>query len=216
MQEENYHIPESEVVRIGALWVVSKPSGLASHPSPDVDDDLLSWCRRTHGASRDLAPINRLDRATSGLVLASECPQTRASVSQAFATHQVEKTYLALVYGRIAPELTISRPLLDRRRGKKLEASTTIKRLNHNSQFSYIEVFPKTGRKHQIRRHLRGANHAIVGDARYGPSSSVKGAPDRLWLHCANLRLPNGMTFTASLPEELEKHLVEINLLHCR
>ena len=93
---------------------------------------------------------------------------------------------------------------------------TKLKTLGSANGMSATEVQLETGRKHQIRRHLRGANHAIVGDARYGPSSPVKGAPDRLWLHCACLKLPNGMTFTAPLPEELEKHLVEINLLHGR
>ena len=207
MEPRTYSINPSAAIKVDQLWAIAKPSGLASHPAANLDDDLLSWCRREHGGTRSLAPINRLDRATSGVVLASECPKTRASIGEAFAQHKVTKEYLALVHGRLGKDVIIDRPLLDRRRGKKLEATTRIDPLEFFPKFTYLKSMPVTGRKHQIRRHLRGAGHAILGDSRYGNQAIPQGAPERLWLHCVSVILPDGTCFTTPLPPELQEHL---------
>lgn len=199
-----------EVVIDEGLWVFAKPSGMAVHRSKGVDGpDLLTWARAHAGASAALAPIHRLDRHTSGVLLASEDPGLRASVGRHFADGEVRKRYLALVFGRTDTQGTIDRPLLDRRRGRKLEAVTRYTLERQFEAFSYLAVAPSTGRKHQIRRHLRGIRHSIVGDPRYGPPHPipVPASPGRLWLHAHRIELPNGRAFEVALPDELAAHL---------
>jgi 23S rRNA-/tRNA-specific pseudouridylate synthase len=206
VSKPTHFIPPEGALRLEALWLFAKPAGLATHPSRDVDDDLLAWAKRNHGAPENLAPINRLDRATSGLVLASACPATRARFGEVFADHAVRKTYLALVHGSAPVEGRIDRALLDRRRGRKLDSSTSFRCRKGMGKLSLLEVHPVTGRKHQIRRHLRGENLPIVGDKRYGGRPLPTGAPDRLWLHCVRLELPT-LQVETPLPAELQAHL---------
>ena len=203
-------MPPKGAVHLDELWIFGKPAGLATHPSRDLDDDLLSWARREHGAPENLAPINRLDRATSGIVLASACATTRARFGESFAAHAVQKTYLALVHGAAPEEGRIDRPLLDRRRGRKLESSTHFRCLESMGKLALLEVHPITGRKHQIRRHLRGHDLPIVGDKRYGGRPLPSGAPDRLWLHCLRLELAD-LQVEAVIPAELQVHLKRLN-----
>ncbi len=194
----------------GELLVLDKPAGLPVHPAAGGGPDLMSWAREALAADDALAPINRLDKATSGLVLCSVDPQLRATLGRALAEGKVSKEYQALVFGLTHKKGVIRRPLADARRGKPLAAQTRYRRLQAFGKLaSYLKVEPKTGRKHQIRRHLQGLGHALVGDQRYPPRrfSTLPGLPGRLWLHCARLRLPDGRVFTAPLPAALCEHL---------
>jgi 23S rRNA-/tRNA-specific pseudouridylate synthase len=201
----------------GELLVLYKPAGLAVHPAAGGGPDLMAWAREALSADDALAPIQRLDKATSGLVLCSADPQLRAALGQALAQGKVSKTYQALVYGLTHKKGVIRRPLADARRGKPLAAQTRYKRLQAFGKLaSYLRVEPRTGRKHQIRRHLQGIGHALVGDRRYPPrrTSSVPGGPGRLWLHCGRLRLPDGRVFAAPLPAALCEHLELLSQSH--
>ncbi|MCB9640002.1 MAG: RluA family pseudouridine synthase [Myxococcales bacterium] len=195
----------------GDLWVFSKPSGMCTHPAHGEEgEDLLAWARRACGAPASLAPVHRLDRETSGLVMCSADPEQRGSMSLWFRDGEVNKTYLALVYGETRTKGTINRALADARRGKPLEAVTRYKRLEVLlERASLLRVTPETGRKHQIRRHLQGIGHSIVGDTRYPPPRwrALPGFPGRLWLHALEMNLPDGRTLEAPLSEELVAHL---------
>lgn len=195
--------------REGALWALAKPAGLAAHPTGDPSvPDVIGWAV-AHGAPEGLAPVHRLDRDTSGVLLASHDPVLRASLGALFAEGAVRKRYLALVAGRAHAKGIVRRPLADARRGRPLPAVTRYRRLAIFGRVSLLEVRPETGRRHQIRRHLAGIGLPIVGDARYGPRrfAPVAGFPGRLWLHAASLELPDGRVFEAPLPRELADHL---------
>ncbi|HAA54014.1 MAG TPA: hypothetical protein DCE42_04630 [Myxococcales bacterium] len=199
------------------VWVFYKPSGMAVHPTNDPDiPDLMSWIEANGYAK--MAPIHRLDRATSGLVLCSPSADVRGAFGKWFTESLVEKEYRALVYGVTRPKGVINRPLFDRRRRKSLKAKTHYKQLSCDAGFSYLSVKPTTGRKHQIRQHFQGIGHALVGDQRYKPKKfrAVPGFPGRLWLHAHTLVLPNGWTLTASLPEELTTHLAVLHEIEQR
>lgn len=199
--------------RDGALWVFDKPSGMTVYKTPEVPGlDLLGWARQHAGAPRSLAPIHRLDRHTSGVLLASEDPAERAALGRYFASGTVSKRYLALVHGQTDDDGVVDRPLLDNRRGRKLPATTHYEVLQRFSAFSYLALRPQTGRKHQLRRHLRGLKHSIVGDPRYGPPRPVPvpADPGRLWLHAERLELPDGRIFEAELPAALADHLLAL------
>lgn len=198
------------LARDGALWVLSKPAGLAAHPAGDpAVPDLVSWAQEHAGAPQGLAPIHRLDRQTSGVMLLSADERVRAELGAALASGRVRKRYRALVHGRTHRKGIVRRPLSDRRRGRPVEAVTRYARLAVFGRVSLLDVRPETGRRHQIRRHLSGLGHAVVGDERYPPPrfSPVAGFPGRLWLHALRLELPDGRAFDAPLPEALRAHL---------
>lgn len=194
----------------GPLWALHKPSGLRIHPANDDGvPDLVSWLAGQPDLPAGLLPIHRLDAQTSGVVLCAADPAVRRDASAWFAEGQVHKSYLALVFGRARKKGIIRRPLQDARRGRPLEAVTRYRLWEAFKGLSLVEARPETGRKHQIRRHLHGIGHPIVGDDRYRPRRfrAVPNYPGRLWLHAAALTLPDGHTITAPLPPELMEHL---------
>lgn len=200
------------VERQGALVAVDKPAGVRVHPAGDDGVlDLVTWAR-TAGLG-DLHPINRLDVGTSGLVLMSADAEVRGRLGALFAAHAVEKRYLALVFGRPHAKGVVRRPLQDARRGRPLPAITRFWRRRVLGGFSLLELRPETGRKHQLRRHLQGLGHSIVGDTRYGPARfrPVPGFPGRLWLHAHRLVLPDGTVFESPLPAALADHLITLS-----
>ena len=201
----------------GALWVLSKPAGMAVHPvHQQTEPDLMTWCMTHLGAPAGLAPCHRLDKATSGVVLASADPKVRGDLGTDFAAQAVSKEYLALVYGKLRGEGRVERPLEDQRRRKTLDAVTDYVVREGFRRLTYLAVHPKTGRKHQIRRHLRAIKHPIVGDRRYGwkKPEPVPGFPRRLWLHAHALTLPDGRRFEAPLPAALVAHLALLRAKH--
>ncbi len=194
----------------GDLWVFDKPSGYTVHALPDSDaPDLIGWAQQAVGAPAELAPVHRLDLGTSGLVLCSTDAQQRTEIGGWLARGEVSKRYRALVYGRTRRKGTVRRPLRDARRRRSLEATTRYRLLEWLGKFSYLEVRPETGRKHQIRRHLQGLGHCVIGDTRYRPKPfrTVPAFPGRLWLHAMQISLPDGRRFEAPLPPELQEHL---------
>lgn len=194
----------------GALLVLAKPAGVAVHPVAEAGvPDLLTWARSVLGAETGLAPIHRIDRETSGLVLCSADSELRGRIGRWFAEGEVDKRYLALVQGHARRKGIIRRPLRDPRRRAALEATTRYRRLAALGPLSYLEARPLSGRRHQIRRHLAGIGLAVVGDNRYRPRRfrPVPGFPGRLWLHAHQLELPDGRQFTAPLPAALAAHL---------
>lgn len=198
------------------LWVLDKPAGMVVHAArPEDKPDLLAWARKHAGAPDRLAAANRLDKETSGLVICAADREVLADISTWFATGQVKKEYRALVFGRCHKKGVVRRPLQDARRGRPLDAVTRYWLDRALPRVSYLKVKPETGRKHQIRRHLHGIGHPVVGDARYRPRRGdyrrVPGFPGRLWLHCLTLTLPDGRRFEAPLPAALEAHLEELS-----
>lgn len=194
------------------LWVLDKPAGMVVHAArPEDEPDLLAWARAEVGAPAALSAVNRLDKETSGLVICAADRDVLAEAAGWFATGAVKKEYRALVFGRTHKKGIVRRPLQDARRGRALQAVTRYWMERALPRVTYLRVRPKTGRKHQIRRHLQGIGHPIVGDARYRPRRGdfrrVPGFPGRLWLHCLALELPNGTRFEAPLPTALAEHL---------
>lgn len=200
----------SVIARQESLWVLEKPSGWAVHPTgEDGDLDLMTWASTSLTFEGTMSPAHRLDRETSGLVLCSPSGEVRSEVGRWFADGSVSKVYLALVHGRARYKGIIRKPLSDSRRGRPLEAVTRYKCVARYGGVSLLRVRPETGRRHQIRRHLQGIGHALVGDERYTPPRfrPVPGFPGRLWLHAHRLALPNGQIYQSPLPTSLADHL---------
>ncbi|MDX5335230.1 MAG: pseudouridine synthase [Marinobacter sp.] len=181
--------PLVELYRDQWLLAVHKPAGLLVHRSP-IDkhetEFALQYARALNGGEH-VYPVHRLDRPTSGVLLFARDPETARLVGQAMMAGEVEKTYLAMVRGWAPETGVIDHPLKDEPEDRRLrgaeqpvrEALTHFRRLATteipvaierypSSRYSLVELYPKTGRKHQLRRHMKHINHPIIGDANHG------------------------------------------------
>lgn len=152
--------------------------------------------------------VHRLDVGTSGLVLLARDPDTHRLLVQALSTRQIDKTYLALVWGRPRPPAgqylwPLAPDTRDRRRMRVAEggkpAASSYRLLGAAAGVSLLELKPQTGRTHQLRVHLAHAGHPVVGDDLYtGPRHRgvrdplLRAAlqPDHPFLHAWQLSIP--------------------------
>lgn len=172
------------------LAAINKPSGLLVHRSkidPYETRFALQMLRDQIG--QHVYPVHRLDKPTSGVLLFALSSEIARNVSESFANHCVKKNYLAVVRGYAPEQGIIDHPLKDKAdkfadRDKSVltparEAVSHFSRLATielpifvdcypQSRYSLVEVQPVTGRKHQIRRHLKHIGHPIIGDAKHG------------------------------------------------
>jgi 23S rRNA pseudouridine955/2504/2580 synthase len=193
------------------FYAFDKPAGLAVHPNAEGLPDLVQWIEAQRSLPRNLKPGHRLDRPTSGVVLCGAGRKARAQIAD-WLGDRAEKHYLALVFGEPEGDRLVFRdPLYDERRRRTLEAETRMKIREPLGLFTLVELQLVTGRKHQLRRHLAGAQLPVIGDRRYGPRvpTRVPGHPGRLWLHAWKLVLPD-RTIESPLPEALEVHLHQL------
>ncbi|MBY4677196.1 pseudouridine synthase [Marinobacterium arenosum] len=173
------------------LIAINKPSGLLVHPSwiaPRRTPNAVSLLKAYMGGAT-VYTIHRLDRATSGVLLFGKTKEAAQAMNQAFAERRVEKTYLCVVRGYAPEQDLIDYPLKEKfdkmddprtQRDKPAqEAVTAYRRLATvelpipvgkypAARYSLVECKPKTGRKHQLRRHMKHIFHPIAGDTKYG------------------------------------------------
>ncbi len=204
---------------------MNKPSGLAVHPGwvPRTEPTALVWAREQAG--RYVYPVHRLDRATSGVLLFGLSSEVARTLGQAFMSGSVDKRYVALVRGTAPEDVVIDNPVPKTEGGERVPASTTFRRLARSpkDRCSLVEARPKTGRLHQIRRHLKHISHPIVGDVRYGKGDinrHYRATWDlhRLALHALELVLPHPsgegtLQVSAPVPEDLAEPLRRLEVL---
>jgi tRNA pseudouridine65 synthase len=205
------------------LVVVAKPSGIAVHRGWARDGPMaLQLVRDLVGAR--VHPVHRLDRATSGALMFALDTETAKATGTLFAKSAVEKTYLALVRGIAPAEVVVDHPLRPERGTERQPAVTEFVRVGTSSveRCSLVQARPRTGRLHQIRRHLKHLSHPIVGDVRYGKGDinrrfRSQWGLHRLALHAARLRFDHPITgepleIAAPLPEELRAAFARLGL----
>ncbi|MBZ0231078.1 MAG: pseudouridylate synthase [Deltaproteobacteria bacterium] len=175
--------------------VVDKPAGVAVHrgwaAGGDDDEPLLQQVRDRVGARVWL--VNRLDRGASGAVLFALDAEAAAAASALFAGRAVDKRYLAITRGHPPEHAVIDHPVLEGERGgERVPAVTEIWRRDTFGRYALVEAHPRTGRLHQIRRHLKHIACPLIGDVRYGKGEHnrifrAQHGLHRLALHCAHL-----------------------------
>ena len=203
------------------IVALDKPAGVPSvalrHDETDtVPNFLLANFPETATVSvraLEAGVVHRLDTATSGLLLVARTPYAYAALRRAFATHAVEKHYVALVKGQLrragqrtsalAPTGKRGQQMREVADGKGQRACTIYTPLEWFPQYTLVRVTIPTGVRHQIRVHLAALGHPIVGDALYG---STEGAA-RLCLHATTLAFPHPLTgermqLESPLPED--------------
>jgi tRNA pseudouridine65 synthase len=193
---------------------VAKPSGLLVHRTA-LDSRATSFAvqRLRDQLGRPVYPAHRLDRATSGVLLFALEPAVHARLAAAFEAGEVAKRYLAIVRGWPAEALTIDHALSrleEDAPGAARPARTHLTRLATaelplrvdrypTSRYALVELEPLSGRRHQLRRHLRHADHPIIGDTTYGQGRHnrlfrERFGSTRLLLHALSLRLRHPLT----------------------
>lgn len=164
------------------MIAINKPAGLVVHPGPGnwkgtFVNALLFHCT-TLARTDELRPgiVHRLDKETSGVLIAAKTHEMHGLLSDIFAQRKVEKRYLAICIGR-PPNQTIDAPIGRHPTQRKLmtvvetggkSARTHIEVLASNGAMSLLDINLETGRTHQIRVHLKYINHPIIGDDVYG------------------------------------------------
>jgi tRNA pseudouridine32 synthase/23S rRNA pseudouridine746 synthase len=194
------------------ILVVDKPSGLLSVPGKGehLADCLIA---RLQKAFPTVRLVHRLDRDTSGVMIFALSETAQKRLGQAFEARKVKKTYVARVAGRLEPARgTVDLPLIVdwpnrplqkvcHETGKPARTDWRVKKAGDAE--SRVELYPLTGRSHQLRVHMLALGHPILGDPFYAPDSCA--THPRLMLHAQELRLNHpisghGMKFRAPAP----------------
>ncbi len=198
------------------LIAVNKPSGVLSVPGLVCEDNLLDRVLKHFPNSRT---VHRLDMSTSGLLLFAQSYPAQKALNQLFARGHIKKCYKALVAGLVEADAgEIHLPLIadwpnrprqkiDWQVGKQSHTFfRTLKRCPQ-TQSTLLDLFPITGRSHQLRLHCLGLGHPILGDQLYNLEQSHQKAP-RLMLHAEHISLQHPITaepLTISCPNEFAR-----------
>jgi RluA family pseudouridine synthase len=207
------------------LVAVDKPAGMIVYPDGRHDYPALShWLEKRYGEGGFFF-VHRIDRETSGVLVIARTEEAFEFLKEQFKNRETKKTYRAFVHGTFKEERgIIDKPIGSSRggagpRSAKLsygvqrDAVTMYKVLKsrpHNGgtqdPVSYVEVFPKTGRTHQIRVHFASVGRPIIADRLYGAGRPSLLGFERLALHALSLAIihPGGreMLFAAPLPPD--------------
>lgn len=218
-------IPITVVYQDSQLVVIDKPPGLAVHPGPGHPDQtlvngLLALCPDIEGIGGEVRPgiVHRLDKDTSGLMIAAKTQQAHLGLSQQIKGREVEKNYLALVEGTPGSDSgIIDAPIgRDPRRRTRMsvlvegrESRTGYQLVEQTQGHTLLELRLYTGRTHQARVHMAWLGHPLLGDAVYGRRSPLL---RRHFLHASRLAFAHPtsaepLEFRSPLPPDLQNAL---------
>ena len=214
------------------LVVINKPPGMVVHPgaghaSGTLVNALLHHVDDLSGIGGELRPgiVHRLDRGTSGVMVVAKNDAAHQELSRQFHDREVEKEYIALVWGVVQAGRRIdaaigrdpaNRQKMSARSRRAREAVTRITRAHHLPGLTLCQVAIHTGRTHQIRVHLSAIGHPVVGDALYGGvhrrvAGDIRAVThlQRPFLHAARLAFTHPrdgrrMEFITDLPPDLQ------------
>lgn len=219
-------IPMEITFEDGDVLVINKPAGMITHPAQGVYSHTLVNALLNYGCplstvNGPLRPgiVHRLDKDTSGLMVIAKNDFAHHKLAQQFRQHTIKRKYIAIVAGGVAHnegviDLPIARHPQNRQKmavsflKKARHALTRYRVLKRYNDVSVLELSPHTGRTHQLRVHLKFLGYPILGDKRYGRSSSFK----RLSLHAKVLGFQHPRTeefieFRSELPQSFRDFL---------
>jgi 23S rRNA pseudouridine1911/1915/1917 synthase len=237
-------LPLDIVFQDADIIVVNKPAGMVVHPGAGnvtgtLVNALLHHVTDLSGIGGELRPgiVHRLDKGTSGVMVVAKNDAAHQELSRQFHDREVEKQYVALVWGLVQQRKRIDMPIgrdpvhrekISTRARRARSAVTRVTWARHIPGLSLLRIAIHTGRTHQIRVHLNAIGHPIVGDALYG--GLHRRVPNHLrpvlrltrpFLHAERLafshpRSGEHVEFTTALPDDLRTLLTEVEpqLLH--
>jgi 23S rRNA pseudouridine1911/1915/1917 synthase len=221
------------------LVVIDKPAGMVVHPAAGHDSGTLVNALLHHvsdlsgiGGEKRPGIVHRLDRGTSGLMVVAKHDASHEELSRQFQDREVEKEYIALVWGTVHAGRRIDEPIgrdpndrkkMSARARRSREAVTRIVRAEPFGRvLTLAHVAIQTGRTHQIRVHLSAIGHPVVGDSLYGGvhrrvPGDVRAVArlERPFLHAARLAFTHPidgrpMEFSSELPDDLQRVLDDL------
>jgi 23S rRNA pseudouridine1911/1915/1917 synthase len=240
-------LPLSILYEDPSIIVIDKPMGMVVHPaygnpSGTLVNALLYHCNDLAGINGILRPgiVHRLDKDTSGVMVVAKNDGAFHDLTNQFKNRTVKKVYLAIVFGRMSQdegsiESAIGRHPTQRKRmstraKRGREAITRWKKLEGFDGCTLLEIFPQTGRTHQIRVHLSSIGHPVLGDPLYGRTGRPGAIHDpvlrecakrmnRQALHAQRLEFTHPRTgervqFVSPIPQDM-KDLLECLRRHC-
>ena len=225
---EPQHIPLSILYEDGDLLVVDKPAGMTVHPAPGHPDGtlvnaVLAHCPDLQGIGGTVRPgiVHRLDKDTSGLMVVAKNDRAHRTLSDQLKARAFTKEYIALTHGIVTPheaiiDAPIGRSSANRQqmavteRGR--EAVTRYRVMRYYAAHTLVEIYPTTGRTHQIRVHFASLGYPLVGDATYGKADERL---NRHFLHASKLGFTHPsdgeyLEFTSSPSPELAAFLKSV------
>ncbi len=239
-EDLRYEIPDAEPIELepedialdvlfedAAMIAINKPPGLVVHPAPGhatgtLVQALLHHCGDLTGVGGELRPgiVHRLDKDTSGVIVAAKTQDAMTSLTHQFKQREVKKKYLALVKGVPRPASGTIETQIGRSQSHRKKMSTSPRAGRDSvSHFEVIEAFGdaalvavriETGRTHQIRVHMAHIGHPVLGDPLYGGRKhNIQPAPTRQMLHAETLELAHPLTgsplvLTTPPPEDFQ------------
>jgi 23S rRNA pseudouridine1911/1915/1917 synthase len=238
-------LPLSILYEDSSIIVIDKPAGMVVHPAAGnpagtLVNALIYHCKDLAGINGVLRPgiVHRLDKDTSGVIVVAKNDGAYRHLTKQFKNRIVEKVYLAVAYGTLGKEEGSIDSDIGRHPSERKRMSTRTKRgrpaltqwrvLERFKGVTLLELFPKTGRTHQIRVHLASIGHPILGDPLYGRKRRLGGIEDpsirkdlermnRQALHAHRLGFIHPQTgerveFLSPLPQDMQRVLESLRL----
>jgi 23S rRNA pseudouridine1911/1915/1917 synthase len=233
-------LPLTILYEDSSIIVIDKPPGMVVHPaygnpSGTLVNALLYHCKDLAGINGVLRPgiVHRLDKDTSGVMVVAKDDEAFQHLTKQFKNRTVKKVYSAIIYGRFSQDEGLidsaigrhpsERKRMSTRTKRGREAITRWKKVEEFDGCTLLEIFPQTGRTHQIRVHLSSIGHPVLGDPLYGR----KGRPgtihdpvlkecvkrmDRQALHAQRLEFTHPRTeeriqFISPIPQDMKEVL---------
>jgi len=238
-------IPLTVLYEHSSIIVVDKPSGMVVHPaygnpSGTLVNALLYHCKDLAGINGVLRPgiVHRLDKDTSGVMVVAKDDEAYQHLAKQFKNRTVKKVYSAIVYGKVSADEGLIDSDIGRHPSERKRMSTRTKRgrpaitrwkkIEEFDGATLLQIFPQTGRTHQIRVHLSSIGHPILGDPLYGRRGRPGAIHDpvlrkclkrlnRQALHAQRLEFTHPRTgervqFVSPIPRDMEEVLEWLRL----
>lgn len=211
---------------------INKPFALLVHRTKISEDKVFALQLLRNQIKQRVYPVHRLDRPTSGVLLFAKSSEAAQKMGRLFQDHLISKRYLAIVRGFVEEKGKVDYALQSEKGRERQNALTYYLKLNQSempfaigkryntARFSLVEVVPKTGRTHQIRKHFSHLRHPIIGDVRHGDVKQNKYFKqelgiERMLLHAQEVSFIHPYTEKEiSINADLEEQfLLAINIL---
>ena len=200
--------------------IINKPPGVAVQGGTKSFKNIIDAIKNTkYFMNSNPYTVHRIDKETSGLLIIAKNRKFAQLFTSLFRIRKIHKTYVALTYGKISKSSdTLKDDLVSYDNGKKIiqKAISHIKVLKSSSDYSYVELNPITGRKHQLRKQLYNIGNPIVGDIKYNIIKDKNKNEKKLMLHAYKIKFMinnKKFNFMAELPDYFDNYLNKKRLI---